>query len=114
MDKLCNRCKRTFETGHLKSCPAMGKTCKNCNKPNHLAKMRSSQHVSETTEDFDDSEEWKLVMEIFGVMRRIRDNIATDNHANGGKDFEICQGENKGNKPNNELGGSTNIKNRST
>ena len=24
-------------------------------------------------------------------MRRIRDNIANDNHASGGKDFEICQ-----------------------
>ena len=41
--KLCTRCGRTFGEGHLKSCPAMGKSCKNCNKPNHFAKTCRSQ-----------------------------------------------------------------------
>ena len=36
--KPCNRCGRTFDQGHLKNCAAMGKTCKNCGKPNHFAK----------------------------------------------------------------------------
>ena len=35
--KPCNRCGRTFDQGHLKNCAAMGKTCKNCGKPNHFA-----------------------------------------------------------------------------
>ena len=36
--KLCTKC-GSFVDGHLKNCLAMGKTCKNCNKPNHFAKM---------------------------------------------------------------------------
>ena len=36
--KPCNRCGRAFDQGHLRSCSALGKTCKNCGKPNHFAK----------------------------------------------------------------------------
>ena len=43
--------------GHLKNCPAMGKTCKNCNKPNHFAKMYRSQQVKEITNEGSSSEE---------------------------------------------------------
>ena len=55
--KPCNRCGRTFDQGHLKNCAAMGKTCKNCGKPNHFAKMCRSQQVSEVAEDSEGSVE---------------------------------------------------------
>ena len=55
--KPCNRCGRTFDQGHLKNCPAMGKTCKHCGKPNHFAKMCRSQQVSEVAEDSEGSVE---------------------------------------------------------
>ena len=35
----------------------MGKTCKNCGKPNHFAKMCRSQQVSEVAEDSEGSVE---------------------------------------------------------
>ena len=43
--KPCKRCGRTFDQGHLKNCPAMGKTCKHCGKPNQFAKMCRSEQV---------------------------------------------------------------------
>ena len=49
--KPCNRCGRIFDQGQLKKCSAMGKTCKNCGKPNHFAKMCRSQQVSEVAEE---------------------------------------------------------------
>ena len=55
--KQCNRCGRPFVDGHLKNCAAMGKQCKNCNKPNHFARMCRSQQVSEITENTESSEE---------------------------------------------------------
>ena len=55
--KPCNRCGRPFVDGHLKNCAAMGKQCKNCNKPNHFARMCRSQQVSEITENTESSEE---------------------------------------------------------
>ena len=55
--KPCNRRGRTFDQGHLKNCPAMGKTCKHCGKPNHFAKMCRSQQVSEVAEDSEGSVE---------------------------------------------------------
>ena len=55
--KQCTRCGRAFGEGHLKNCPAMGKTCKNCNKPNHFAKMCRSQQVNEITIEGSSSEE---------------------------------------------------------
>ena len=48
--KTCTRCRKFFGPGHLKNCPAMGKTCKNCNKPNHFAKMCRSNQVNEIGE----------------------------------------------------------------
>ena len=54
--KPCNRCGRPFVDGHLKNCAAMGKQCKNCNKPNHFARMCRSQQVSEITENTESSE----------------------------------------------------------
>ena len=33
--KPCIRCGKPFVEGHLRNCLALGKTCKNCNKPNH-------------------------------------------------------------------------------
>ena len=48
---------RAFDQGHLKSCSALCKTCKNCGKPNHFAKKRRSQQVSKVTEDSERSEE---------------------------------------------------------
>ena len=60
--KQCTRCGRAFGEGHLKNCPAMGKTCKNCNKPNHFAKMCRSQQVNEiTNEDSSSEEECNLI-----------------------------------------------------
>ena len=55
--KACNRCGRPFVDGHLKNCAAMGKQCKNCQKPNHFARMCRSQQVSEITENTESSEE---------------------------------------------------------
>ena len=46
-----------FGEGHLKKCPAMGKTCKNCSKPNHFAKMCKSQQVNEIAEKSSSSDE---------------------------------------------------------
>ena len=37
--KPCYRCGGSFDQGHLKNCSALGKTCKNCGKPNHFSKM---------------------------------------------------------------------------
>ena len=37
--KQCKRCRKSFGEEHLRNCTAMGKTCKNCNKPNHFARM---------------------------------------------------------------------------
>ena len=53
--KLCNRCGKTFDQGHLKNCSAMGKTCKNCGKPNDFAKMCRSQQVSGVAEESEGS-----------------------------------------------------------
>ena len=51
-----------FGEGHLKNCPAMGKSCKNCNKPNHFAKMCRSQQVNEiANEDSSSEEECNLI-----------------------------------------------------
>ena len=55
--KQCNRCGKTFVDEHLKNCAAMGKQCKNCNKPNHFARMCRSQQVKEITENTESSEE---------------------------------------------------------
>ena len=48
--KTCTPCGRLFGEGHLKKCPAMGKTCKNCSKTNHFAKLCRSQQVNEIAE----------------------------------------------------------------
>ena len=55
--KTCTRCGRPFGEGHLKKCPAIGKTCKNCSKPNHFAKMCKSQQVNEIAEKSSSSDE---------------------------------------------------------
>ena len=55
--KTCTRCGRLFGEGHLKKCPAMGKTCKNCSKPNHFAKMCKSQQLNEIAEKISSSDE---------------------------------------------------------
>ena len=39
--KTCTRCGRPFGEGHLKKCPAMGKTCKNCSNQITLQKFVS-------------------------------------------------------------------------
>ena len=45
----------------------MGKTCKNCGKPHHLAKMCRSQQVSEVAEESEGSvEECDQISENFG------------------------------------------------
>ena len=63
--KRCTRCSRAFGEGHLKNCPAMGKTCKNCNKPNHFAKMCRSQQVNEITNEGSSSEEECKLIQTF-------------------------------------------------
>ena len=55
--KTCTRCGRLLGEGHLKKCPAMGKTCKTCSKPNHFAKMCRSQQVNEIAEKTSSSDE---------------------------------------------------------
>ena len=55
--KPCTRCASTFGVGHLKSTPAMGKTCKSCNKQNHFAKMCRSSQVNEIAEENSSLEE---------------------------------------------------------
>ena len=65
--KPCNRCGRVFDQGHLKNCSAMGKTCMNCGKSNHFAKVCRSQQVSEVAEDSEGSvEEHDQIRESFG------------------------------------------------
>ena len=60
--KQYTRCGRVFGEGHLKNRPAMGKSCKNCNKPNHFAKMCKSQQVNEVAiEDSSSEEECNLI-----------------------------------------------------
>ena len=55
--KQCKRCGRVFGEGHLKTCPATVKSCKNCNKPNHFAKICRSQQVNEVVSKNSSSEE---------------------------------------------------------
>ena len=43
----------------------MGKQCKNCNKPNHFARMCHSQQVNEITETRESSEEECNLMQTF-------------------------------------------------
>ena len=60
--KTCNRCGKFFGPGHLKNCPAMGKNCKNCTKPNHFAKMCRSNQINEIFEEKSSSgEECNLI-----------------------------------------------------
>ena len=40
----CSRNGRAFAEGNLKNCPARGKSCKNCNKYNHFAKICRAGH----------------------------------------------------------------------
>ena len=64
--KPCHRCGRVFDQGHLKNCSAMGKTCKNCGKPNHFAKVCRSQQMSEVAEESEGSvEECDQIRESF-------------------------------------------------
>ena len=51
--------------GHLRNCPAMGKTCKNCNEPNHSARMCQSQQVNEVAEEISSSDEECNLMRCF-------------------------------------------------
>ena len=44
--KQCTRCGRVFGEGHLKNCPAMGKSCKNCNKPIILQKYANHSKLT--------------------------------------------------------------------
>ena len=55
--KPCTRYGRYFREGHLKMCPAMEKSCKSCNRPNHIAKMCRSNQVNEIAEENSSSEE---------------------------------------------------------
>ena len=41
----------------LKNCAAMGKTCKNYNKPNQFARMCQSQQINEVIEEISSSDE---------------------------------------------------------
>ena len=54
--KTCTGCGRTFGEGHLKICPAMGKSSKSCNKPIHFAKMCRSNQVNEIAEENSEEE----------------------------------------------------------
>ena len=47
----------TFGEGHLKTFPAMGKTCKSCSRPNHFAKLCRPNQVNEIAEENSSSEE---------------------------------------------------------
>ena len=53
----CTRCGKSVVEGHLRNLPAMGKTCKNCNKPNHFARICRSQQVNEVAEKISSSDE---------------------------------------------------------
>ena len=105
--KQCNRCGRPFVDGHLKNCAAMGKQCKNCNKPNHFARMCCSQQVSEITENtesseeecnliqtFDSSEEFEVVAiehkdsQIEMINRYIEEKVKENSGSNGVNKFE--------------------------
>ena len=48
-----------------KKLPAMGKQCKNCNKPNHFARTCRSQQVNEIAEKTESSEEEFNLVQIF-------------------------------------------------
>ena len=93
-------CERAIESGYFKSFPAMGKTCNNCNKPNHFAEMCRSQHVSERTEDSEKSqEECNLIL---GQAASSNSCQYSNTHQRGAI-LKIRQRENKGNKPKNEV-----------
>ena len=100
--KQCTRCGRTLGEGHLKSCPAMGKSCKNCNKPNHFAKMCRSQHVNEIVnenssseeesnpiQNFDSCEEFEImsveddIKSIVAIEQYINNRVLTNNQTGG-------------------------------
>ena len=78
--KQYNRCCKPFVDEHLKNCAAMGKQCKNSNKPNYFARMCRSQQVNEITEKTESSEEeFNLIQtfdscEEFEVMAIERNN----------------------------------------
>lgn len=48
VNKLCYRCGDKFVENHQQSCRAIGKTCYNCNRKNHLSSCcRSKQKVTQ-------------------------------------------------------------------
>lgn len=57
-EKTCYRCGAAFVSGHMKTCPAMGKQCGKCNKVGHFASVcmsKASVHQTRATAEFYDS-----------------------------------------------------------
>ena len=65
VQKPCTRSGKPFVETHLRNCPALGKTCKNCNKPNHFARMCRSQQANEVAEEISSSDEECNLMRCF-------------------------------------------------
>ena len=78
--KPCNRFGKPFTEGHLKNCAAIGKKCKNCNKPNHFARMCRSQQVNEITENTESSEEECNLIQIFDSCEEFEINSIEQNN----------------------------------
>ena len=79
--KQCNRCGKPFVDGHLKNCAAMGKQCRNCNKPNHFARMCRSQQVNEITENTESSEEECNLIQTFDSCEEIEVMVIEQNNS---------------------------------
>ena len=62
---LAGLMQQSLGEGHLKKCPAMGKKCKNCSKPNHFAKICRSQQVNEIAEKTSSSDEERILIQSF-------------------------------------------------
>lgn len=74
-DKAKYNCKRCGETHKPKQCPAYGKTCAKCGRPNHYAKMcLTKKKVNAVREGTDDSDDLSETFFIKMVSRDEYDN----------------------------------------
>ena len=74
----CFKCGWQFVFGHQKECPAIGKTCYNCGKQNHLSNVcfapkvqqsahKNVRHINNDCYEDSDSENESNTKDIFGI-----------------------------------------------
>ena len=70
--KNCNRCGRTHK---IRQCPAYGKNCNNCSKPNHYSKMCRQRNVATIDMQHDSSDSDELYIGTIDCPSEISDSI---------------------------------------